>query len=161
VIRPNESVEQLVIAGMGGSLMTNILNDHPERLATVMRLILQPNVGTRHVRKWLLNNNYGIVAEQLIEENGHIYEIIVADYDAEQVYSNQAELKNKQILFGPLLWQEKSSIFKKKWQKELTHLQNIVKQMKQAKQHSPLLTVYVKKIRWIEEVLNNESTHSS
>lgn len=151
-----DCIEQLVIAGMGGSLMKDILTSGLNQLKTVKRIILQPNIGAKHVRQWLFKHRYAIVAETIVQENEHLYEIIVADLDAEQPYASVTTLKNKQFLFGPLLMDEKSSLFRKKWSAELAHLHQVVEQIKQAKQTNQSLNKFMKEIRWIEEVLGDE-----
>lgn len=155
-----DTIKQLVIAGMGGILMRSILETGKTRIKTVKRIILQPNVGAEHVRKWLYEHNYGIVAESMIKENDHIYEIIVADYRAEQPYNNNPEIKAQELLFGPLLLREKGTIFLEKWQYELDNLRNVVEQMKQSQHKSTKKLHYKQKINWIEEVLFNESAQN-
>lgn len=149
-------IEQLVIAGMGGPLMKNILTNGLKQLKTVSRIILQPNTGFKHVRQWLLEHGYAIVAETIVQENEHLYEIIVADLDAKQPYSSITSIKNKQLLFGPLLMDEKSLLFRKKWSAELMHLRGVVGQIKQAKQANQSLNKFMQEIHWIEEVLGDD-----
>jgi len=151
-----DHIQELVIAGMGGSLMTDILNDGLTKLASVHRLILQPNIGAKYVREWLYKHNYAIVAETIVEENNHLYEVIVAQPQLEQPYTLANEHRAKQMMFGPLLLKEKSNLFYKKWSNELKHLQRIYKQMKQANQSNPRLDIFLEQIRWIEEVLADE-----
>src|SRR5690625_2222499 len=63
-----DPIRQLVIAGMGGSLMKEILNDGIDLLDTVQRIILQPNIGEEIVRQWLYQHNFAIVQELIIED---------------------------------------------------------------------------------------------
>lgn len=156
-LQPTDLIKQLVIAGMGGLLMQSILAKGQSQIKTVERIILQPNVGAEHVRQWLFEHDYGIVSEGIIKEKEHIYEIIVADYLAEQPYHNDAGIKSKEMLFGPLLLRENAPVFQQKWKHELANLRNVVEQMKKAQQKSPKKNKYIQKINWIEEVLSNGS----
>lgn len=151
-----DPIEQVIIAGMGGPLIRDILKDGLDKLATVKRLILQPNVAEKPLREWLYINNYAIVSEVIVEENNHLYEIIIADYGAKQPYSKDLDDRKKQMMFGPLLLEEKSLLFRKKWTDQLNHLRRITSKMKYAKQAKEQLEKFSRQIRWIEEVLNSE-----
>src|SRR5690625_2789693 len=141
---------------MGGPLIRDILKDGLDKLATVKRLILQPNVAEKPLREWLYINNYAIVSEVIVEENNHLYEIIIADYGAKQPYSKDLDDRKIQMMFGPLLLEEKSLLFRKKWTDQLNHLRRITSKMKYDKQEKEQLEKFSRQIRWIEEVLNSE-----
>lgn len=68
----------VIIAGMGGTLIRDILNESPQHLNYLDKLILQPQQGSYQLRKWLVENNFSIQDEILIKENGIFYEIIYA-----------------------------------------------------------------------------------
>ena len=56
-------------------------------------LVLQPNVGEDFVRRWLLEAGYGVLRQKcILEEDGHIYEILHARVSAQDAdgTSNQA-----------------------------------------------------------------------
>ena len=75
VLKPHE-VECVTICGMGGSLMSEILNNAPEVVRELKCMVLEPNVGAHLIRHWAGENNWQITAEELIEEDGHFYPII-------------------------------------------------------------------------------------
>lgn len=148
VIEPNE-VDCIVIAGMGGSLITSILDNGKEKLTGVKRLILQPNVAAELVRKWLQMHAWRLINETIIEEEGHIYEILIAE-------TGTMRLSEQEILLGPYLMKEKSDIFIKKWGYELAKWNNVLRQLAHA---APSIEVEQKKkrleakIEMVEEVL--------
>src|SRR5690625_3177737 len=53
VIQKNDLVCEVVIAGMGGSLISTILSEGNDKLLQIDRLILQPNNNERRVRETL------------------------------------------------------------------------------------------------------------
>ncbi|RJS59715.1 tRNA (adenine(22)-N(1))-methyltransferase TrmK [Bacillus sp. PK3_68] len=123
-------VDCVTIAGMGGTLITSILEEGKEKLPGVKRLILQPNLRADHIRKWLLTNGWELIEEEIMEEDGKIYEILIAEKgDAERPYSSQKELE---LLTGPMLLQERSDAFLKKWKREAAQLEVVLENLKKA-----------------------------
>ncbi|GAB3050964.1 tRNA (adenine(22)-N(1))-methyltransferase TrmK [Virgibacillus ainsalahensis] len=155
VLHPNE-VEQVIIAGMGGSLIQDILEEGKANLGKVNRIIAQPNVDARNVRRWFWAQGYGITNEAIIEENGHIYEIIIGDKDGViPVY--EEEKTEKDLLFGPLLLQNKSDVFHKKWKHEYKKLKRVIEQMNHARvKNIDKIKRFEKELQWIEEVLKDD-----
>ena len=76
VIQPGE-VDVVTIAGMGGSLMLEILEAAPAVVDKLQRIILQPNVGMEAVRVWAEKNRWHIVQEELVRENDR-FSVIIA-----------------------------------------------------------------------------------
>lgn len=152
-IEPGDDVNAITIAGMGGNLITHILEDGKAKLSGKEKLILQPNVGEPIVRKWLMANRYKIFAEQILEEDGHIYEIITAKKAEQPIKYTELELK-----FGPFLLQEKSPVFVAKWQEEIRLLQKVIQSMRQAvHQDTAKIAATQKEIDTINEVIQVES----
>ncbi len=79
VLVPGEA-ESIVIAGMGGALITEILSGSPVVLADVQTLVLQPMNSAAKLRHWLYTNGWEIVDETLARAGGHLYEIIRAEH---------------------------------------------------------------------------------
>lgn len=123
-------VDCVTIAGMGGTLITSILEEGKEKLPGVKRLILQPNLRADHIRKWLLMNGWELIEEEIMEEDGKVYEVLTAEKgDAERPYSSRKELE---LLTGPMLLQERSDVFLKKWKREAVQLEVVLENLKKA-----------------------------
>ena len=127
-IEADDQIDTVAIAGMGGTLITQILTQDFERLAGVQRLILQPNVGEWHVRQFLMTHGFQLVAEEIVSEDGHDYELLVADRQAQpQQYTAE------QLRFGPYLLAEHNATFMAKWQRELARTEAVLQQVRSAK----------------------------
>ncbi|WP_163970021.1 tRNA (adenine(22)-N(1))-methyltransferase [Oceanobacillus halotolerans] len=153
VIQKKDGIEQIVIAGMGGSLINTILEKGQQQLQSVNRIIAQPNIDARTLRKCFGRLQFQITDEAILEENGHIYEIIVADRKAD---SYLPTLSEKELLFGPILLKERSTPFYDKWHQEKQKYDYILRQLKNAKYPDKNKTSeFEKERKWIEEVLSN------
>ncbi len=76
-IRPFE-VDTVIIAGMGGLLIRDILDKDKTKRDSITYFILQPNIASRELREYLYENNFEIIDESLVKEDGKFYEIIYA-----------------------------------------------------------------------------------
>lgn len=153
VIEPGE-VDCITIAGMGGALITSILDAGKQKLDQVERLILQPNVGAYVLRKWLKDHNWKLVSEEILKEDGKIYEVLVAENGLDdELYSDHFETK---LLFGPYLLKEKNKVFLEKWELEKKNWQRILKELEKAEQNASTLEKKKEieaKLKMVEEVL--------
>lgn len=150
-VEPNDKISAITIAGMGGRLISDILESgfQAQQLTGKERLVLQPNVGEKVLRQWLVDHQYQIIDEAILEEDRKFYEVIIAEKSPEAVSYSQQELA-----FGPFLSVEQSPVFKAKWQSEVDHHQGVLKTLKLAKQEpSARMAEVLKKIAEIEEVL--------
>lgn len=148
-IEKDDQISAITIAGMGGSLIRDILESgrQNQRLSGEERLILQPNIGEKTLRTWLKENNYQIIAEEIIEENKKIYEIIVAEKKEQPI-----DYSEKELMFGPFLLEEKNAAFSAKWQRELKQREVILEQLKNASEQNRYETIQ-QEVEWIKEVL--------
>ena len=129
VISPGE-VDCITIAGMGGTLIQSILEAGKDKLTGVKRLILQPNIGAIKIREWLLENGWELTQESILEEDGRIYEVLVAEPGTPS--APYIESKQAGLLVGPFLLKEKNDAFIKKWTHELSHWKKILSQIENA-----------------------------
>lgn len=151
-------VDCITIAGMGGGLISKILEEGKEKLDGVKRLILQPNIHADFVRIWLMENDWQLIAEEILEEDDKIYEILVA----ERGQANKPYIEKNidaAILLGPFLMVEKNDVFRKKWGLECNHWRKILEQLNDAavtRESSMKQKELKQKIQFIEEVLGHE-----
>ncbi len=153
-------VECITIAGMGGTLIAKILEDGKEKLQGVRRLVLQPNVGAVSVRNWLIRNNWELVAEEILEEEGKIYEILVAE-PGDPFLPYGGTNRDASLLMGPFLMKEKSAVFVKKWSNELKSWQKILENLSRASdtpENRRRKDEFSRKIKLVEGVLQNEKS---
>lgn len=152
-IEADDHINVITICGMGGSLISQILDAHPEKLVGVTRLVLQPNVGEGELRSWLVQHHYEIMTERLITEDDQFYEIIVAEPTQVPVAYNQRELT-----FGPELIMHQGPVFQAKWQQEIDRLKQVISQMQNVKQ-PPVdkIKQYQAQVKLIQEVLTDDN----
>ncbi|KRL61278.1 tRNA (adenine(22)-N(1))-methyltransferase [Latilactobacillus fuchuensis] len=131
----DDGIDCIVIAGMGGLLITEILERGQQHLNGHERLILQANITEPAVREWLMNHDYQIIDEDIVAEENHIYEVIVAEPTVTPVRYTES-----QLLFGPVLMQKKPTDFITKWTQMWTKRQHLLGQLEQA-QSAPVAKV--------------------
>lgn len=152
-VNHNDDIDTVVIAGMGGKLITDILDEAWNKHFCFKTLILEPNIGEPGVRKWLMGHKYQIVTEKLIVESGHTYELIKA-----RAVKKRINLSEKKILFGPYILKEKNSIFYQKWENQLAYHKKLLLDLNKAKKKDLQHINQVKQeIKLIEGELNDKS----
>ena len=140
-----DQVSIITIAGMGGRLIATILEEGLDKLASVERLILQPNNREDDLRIWLQDHGFQIVAESILEEAGKFYEILVVE-------AGQMKLSASDVRFGPFLSKEVSQVFVQKWQKEAAKLEFALSQIPEKNLEER--QILSDKIQAIKEVLH-------
>jgi len=114
VLSPGE-VDTVVIAGMGGNTIIEILTSNFEVTCSLSRLILQPMVGTGTVRRWLSANKWRVIDEALVRDDGRLYEIVVAEQGV--------SVLTEPIMYdiGTILWDNKPELLE-------LHIENLIAQ---------------------------------
>lgn len=80
VLRSDEATE-IVIAGMGGETIIDILSAAPWlKDGADRRLVLQPMTKTVELRAWLYQNGFSIAEEHLIKDGRHLYCVMAAKF---------------------------------------------------------------------------------
>mgnify|MGYP003289946221 CR=1 FL=1 len=115
-----ECVNTVVLAGMGGSLIINILCKHPDKLRNVETIIVDAHSCLSKVRSSIVELGYSIAQECIVKDANKFYEII------KFVKSDKAIYSDADYDFGPILRQEKSTTFKEKYSNRIKEIDNIL-----------------------------------
>lgn len=118
------STQVAVIAGMGGSTISDIIEKAgPD--AGRLRLVLQPMADADFLRTWLAGNGWKIEDEELVMEDGRLYEIIAAVPGIE-------ESEDTVILkIGPRLFEKRHPLLREKLQTEINKNRGIIINLQQ------------------------------
>lgn len=138
-LEPGEA-DVIVVAGMGGALMQRILAQGAGAARAAKRLVLQPQSELAAFRKFLFQDGYQIMAEDMVFEDGKYYPIIVSSYQGEWPEGcGRASLAQRHIegqadltlsyKFGPLLLAQKHPVLRQFLQRQRQQKQKILVQL--------------------------------
>ena len=104
----NNEVQVVLIAGMGGNLIRDILEKDIDKVKNIDYLILQPAQNPEVLREYLYTGNYEVIDEDVCEDEGKYYELFKVKY------KENKSTKLKEIFYeiSPALLNKKSEVFK-------------------------------------------------
>ena len=108
---PPEAVDTILIAGMGGDTISGILDRAAWVMDSAYLLILQPMTKSEILRYWLVNNGFEILSEELCEESGKVYQIIISRF------GGYTRLNDAELFIGKYELISASCLFRKKLEK--------------------------------------------
>lgn len=100
----------IIIAGMGGDLIKEILEKEKDKLKNIEYLLLSPHGKEKELREFLTSNQFQIIDENVVYED-HYYEIILFKKSPEIV-----NYSTKQLEYGPINLIKKDETFINKYQ---------------------------------------------
>lgn len=104
-IEINEA-DSIIIAGMGGTLLTELLEANKPKAVSTETLVLQPMSDLHVVRKWLYDNAFEIYDEEMVAEGPKLYCVLSAKFSGINKEYSDFELHVGQSLINkkdPLL----------------------------------------------------------
>ena len=149
VLKPGEVVN-VVIAGLGGEAMVEILSRDWQEAASFKRFVFQPMSRPGPLRRELSQKGWPILEERLVEENGRLFVAISSSPGY-----NPYRLSALEIDMGPLLLQSKNIL-------RTRYLKFYLRKYRQAYAgllkagtipNVPLLDEYRSKIKELEAIL--------
>lgn len=120
-------MDTIVISGMGGLLITDILKKDLTIAKSANNLILQANNSLYELRKFLHENGFKIIEEDDLFENDKYYQIIKTEVGLEK-YENKHEYE-----FGKLLIEKKSKSLYEQLNRLIKINSNLIEDLKEIK----------------------------
>lgn len=105
----------IVLAGMGGNNILDILTAHKEKLTNIEYIVVDAHNAISDVRKGITSLGYFIKDENILKEDDIFYEIILFQ-------KGYKEYSSLDFDFGPILRKVKSETYREKW---LNHIKDI------------------------------------
>ena len=134
----------IVISGMGGMRIWNILQNEPEKARYAKKLILQPQHDLEELRKNLHGSGYDITAEELVIEDSRFYVILVVAYTDEVTQWTEQE-----YFFGKHLAQSRDFL------RYLHYHQDKIARYIQSISDGDTRQLAEMRLKWIESVQKN------
>lgn len=113
-------VSTVIIAGMGGHLIVEILKKDVLKLANVKTIIVDAHNAVPELRDEVTRLGYMISDEEMVEECGKFYEIIKFR-KADIAFLSELDKE-----FGPVLRKEKSIVFKEKHESRIKSIDGLI-----------------------------------
>jgi len=118
----DDEVDVLVISGMGGKLISSILQK--DSLRNIKRVILQPNIDSSIVRSTMNKLGFKIIDELVLKDAKKYYDVIVFEKGTQTLSTFECD-------FGPINLALKPFYFVEKIEKEKRNLTNILNKMEE------------------------------
>ncbi|MBU5669964.1 class I SAM-dependent methyltransferase [Peptoniphilus sp. MSJ-1] len=113
----NEYRDNIIIAGLGGIQIAEIIEKSIEISKVANKLILQPMQKNHILRRELYNMDFDIIDEEIVYEDNRYFEIIIAKYTGEKInyensdiYISKAQIKKKNRVFLDSLIERKKNL---------------------------------------------------
>lgn len=97
----DNEADTVIIAGMGGNLIINILSDGRSKIGDKCELILQPQSDIDEVRRYLTKEGYYFIAEDMVFEDGKYYTMFKVSRISDDKYRRYQT--DADFVFGGLL----------------------------------------------------------
>lgn len=115
----DDTVKNVIIAGMGGTLIVNILFNNINKLNNVDYLLIDAHNALPLVREKITSIGYFIDEEIIVYEEDIYYEII-------RFKKGQKVYNSLDYDFGPILRTRKDELFLQKWNEEIKKIDNLL-----------------------------------
>lgn len=113
-------IHAVIIAGMGGNNIIDILKKYPNKTKQIQTLIVDAHTAIPKVRDEVSKMGFVIADEKMVREDDIFYEII------KFVRADIAFYGENDLEFGPILRQEKSATFKEKYEGRITEINRLL-----------------------------------
>lgn len=128
----NKEANAVIIAGMGGNLVRDILENDFNKVKNLEYLILQPAQNPEVLRKYLYNSDYEIIDEDICLDEGKYYEIFKVKYKK----GDYITLEDIFYEISPAILNKKSPIFKSYIENKIDKNEKVIGFIKDNTEHA-------------------------
>lgn len=152
-------VDTILVAGMGGELVIHILSEGKEVCRSAKELVLQPQSELEKVRKYLRENKYKLVDEDMIIEDGKYYPMMKVVPVEEDVFWDVIpdEAIRACYMYGPLLLKNGNPSLRKFLVNQHKQLTKILKELEKQPESQAIIN---RKKEVLDEISLNESAYT-
>ncbi len=145
--------EEIIIAGMGGNIMSEILKSGASVAKESKVLFLQPMTAPEILRKFLYENGFFIQNEHLVKEDKRIYTII------ETFYNGKAyEYCEIDLFFSNSIRENISlPLYKEYVEKKYAEFKKITEGIRKSDANKEILSYYILLLNETEKFLNTQN----
>ena len=116
-------INRVIICGMGGEVISGILERAKDFHRSGIRFILQPMSREMELRGWLCENGFEICDETLVRDAGRVYAVICAVFTGEKYEYSPAEL-----ILGRKNIEKNDELLPELCERKLLHARNLLRQ---------------------------------
>lgn len=128
----NKEANAVIIAGMGGNLIRDILENDLNKVKNFEYLILQPAQNPEVLRKYLYNSDYEIMDEDICLDEGKYYEIFKVKYKK----GDYICLEDIFYEISPMILNKKSPVFKSYIESKIDKNEKVMEFIKENTEHA-------------------------
>ena len=152
-------VDSILIAGMGGELVINIISEGMDVCRNAKELILQPQSELGKVRRFLREQKFKIIDEDMVIEDGKYYPMMkVIPVDEDNLWECLPEDAIRPCdMYGPLLLRNGNPALRKYLVKQHNQLNKILEELEKQPDSEAISN---RKKEVIETLLLNESAYT-
>ncbi|MBE6704617.1 MAG: SAM-dependent methyltransferase [Ruminococcaceae bacterium] len=129
----NNGINYVIICGMGGEVISGILERSRDFWKNGVNFILQPMSSELELRAWLSENGFCIDDEKLVRDSGRIYTVMSVSYTGEKYEYSQSEL-----MLGQKNIQKGGELLFELCGRKLGHARNLLRQQEVSEEDKAL-----------------------
>lgn len=137
-IEINEA-DSIIIAGMGGTLLTELLEANKPKTVNADTLVLQPMNDLHVVRKWLYDNAFEIYDEEMVAEGPKMYFVLSAKFSG-----NKKQYSDFELYVGQRLIEKKDPLLIAYCRMKVQQIDRVLEQLEEMKENSALKSQYLR-----------------
>lgn len=144
----DKEAQGILIAGMGGNLIRDILENDMSKVKNIDYLILQPAQNPEVLREYLYTGNYEVIDEDICLDEGKYYELFKVRYKE----NSSTKLEDIFYEVSPLLLNKKSEVFKEYLEEKIEKYKKVSSFIKDETEHA---LARKKELNYKVEVIEN------